>query len=196
VVSSAIAPAEDALVTNGDSKKTTVKKRGGVDSDTAAFSPKDDRYQTMQYRRAGRSGLKLPAISLGLWHNFGRPADFETPDAVGLRSFHHRLTPLRPGDQKRRILDVVAGIDVGAFIDEEAGNLDLIALRRGQQRGAASAVAGIDVDTLGQEPADNQDLAALGRRDQPILGERPSRGDQQHQKRKQKGGRRRPHSPR
>jgi L-glyceraldehyde 3-phosphate reductase len=29
------------------------------------------RYQTMEYRRCGHSGLKLPAISLGLWHNFG-----------------------------------------------------------------------------------------------------------------------------
>ncbi|MCY2847677.1 L-glyceraldehyde 3-phosphate reductase, partial [Klebsiella pneumoniae] len=29
------------------------------------------RYQTMEYRRCGRSGLQLPAISLGLWHNFG-----------------------------------------------------------------------------------------------------------------------------
>jgi L-glyceraldehyde 3-phosphate reductase len=40
-------------------------------------TPADDRYDTMTYRRAGRSGLKLPAISLGLWHNFGdgRPAD-------------------------------------------------------------------------------------------------------------------------
>ena len=41
------------------------------------YSPAADRYQTMTYRRAGRSGLKLPAISLGLWHNFGdgRPLD-------------------------------------------------------------------------------------------------------------------------
>ncbi len=41
------------------------------------YSPADDRYDTMTYRRAGRSGLKLPAISLGLWHNFGdgRPAE-------------------------------------------------------------------------------------------------------------------------
>jgi L-glyceraldehyde 3-phosphate reductase len=40
-------------------------------------NPADDRYDTMTYRRAGRSGLKLPAISLGLWHNFGdgRPID-------------------------------------------------------------------------------------------------------------------------
>jgi len=41
------------------------------------YSAADDRYETMTYRRAGRSGLKLPAISLGLWHNFGdaRPID-------------------------------------------------------------------------------------------------------------------------
>jgi len=36
-----------------------------------------DRYERLQYRRCGRSGLKLPAISLGLWQNFGagRPID-------------------------------------------------------------------------------------------------------------------------
>ncbi|GAA4953816.1 L-glyceraldehyde 3-phosphate reductase [Actinoplanes utahensis] len=41
------------------------------------YTPAADRYAEMIYRRAGRSGLKLPAISLGLWHNFGdgRPAD-------------------------------------------------------------------------------------------------------------------------
>ncbi len=33
--------------------------------------PHPDRYQQMEYRRSGRSGIKLPAISLGLWHNFG-----------------------------------------------------------------------------------------------------------------------------
>ncbi|AEV85304.1 L-glyceraldehyde 3-phosphate reductase [Actinoplanes sp. SE50] len=41
------------------------------------YSPAENRYASMTYRRAGRSGLRLPAISLGLWHNFGdgRPAD-------------------------------------------------------------------------------------------------------------------------
>ncbi|BCY10492.1 L-glyceraldehyde 3-phosphate reductase [Actinoplanes sp. L3-i22] len=41
------------------------------------YTPAVDRYESMTYRRTGRSGLKLPAISLGLWHNFGdtRPAD-------------------------------------------------------------------------------------------------------------------------
>src|SRR3712207_949898 len=36
-----------------------------------SYKPNPDRYQSMEYRRCGRSGLKLPAISLGLWHNFG-----------------------------------------------------------------------------------------------------------------------------
>ena len=35
------------------------------------YAPAPDRYSKMTYRRAGRSGLMLPAISLGLWHNFG-----------------------------------------------------------------------------------------------------------------------------
>ena len=35
------------------------------------YLPHPGRYQQMEYRRSGRSGLKLPAISLGLWHNFG-----------------------------------------------------------------------------------------------------------------------------
>ena len=41
------------------------------------YSAAEERYDTMTYRRAGRSGLRLPAISLGLWHNFGdaRPID-------------------------------------------------------------------------------------------------------------------------
>ena len=38
---------------------------------TPRYVPADTRYDTMEYRRLGRSGLKLPAISLGLWHNFG-----------------------------------------------------------------------------------------------------------------------------
>jgi L-glyceraldehyde 3-phosphate reductase len=35
------------------------------------YTPAPERYEQMQYRRCGLSGLKLPAISLGLWHNFG-----------------------------------------------------------------------------------------------------------------------------
>ena len=41
----------------------------------------DKRYDSMQYRRSGRSGIKLPAVSLGLWHNFGGVDNFENARA-------------------------------------------------------------------------------------------------------------------
>src|SRR5262249_12660426 len=41
------------------------------------YVPASARYDTMTYRRCGRSGLKLPAVSLGLWHNFGGDSVFE-----------------------------------------------------------------------------------------------------------------------
>ncbi|OZM58068.1 L-glyceraldehyde 3-phosphate reductase [Lottiidibacillus patelloidae] len=41
------------------------------------YTPKEDRYEKMIYNYCGNSGLKLPAISLGLWHNFGKNDDFE-----------------------------------------------------------------------------------------------------------------------
>lgn len=47
----------------------------------------DSRYDSMPYRRVGRSGLKLPAISLGLWHNFGDDKPFETQRAILRRAF-------------------------------------------------------------------------------------------------------------
>ena len=41
-----------------------------------AYQPATERYERMQYKYCGRSGLKLPLISLGLWHNFGSVDDF------------------------------------------------------------------------------------------------------------------------
>ena len=46
----------------------------------------------MSYRNAGRSGLKLPALSLGLWHNFGDVDDFETARQMVLTAFDHGIT--------------------------------------------------------------------------------------------------------
>ncbi|HEX7264820.1 MAG TPA: L-glyceraldehyde 3-phosphate reductase [Candidatus Dormibacteraeota bacterium] len=51
-----------------------------------------DRYASMQYRRSGRSGLKLPAISLGLWQNFGAAAPTERQRAVVRRAFELGIT--------------------------------------------------------------------------------------------------------
>jgi L-glyceraldehyde 3-phosphate reductase len=47
----------------------------------------DDRYDAMDYRRVGRSGIKLPLISLGLWHNFGSDRALETQRAILRRAF-------------------------------------------------------------------------------------------------------------
>jgi L-glyceraldehyde 3-phosphate reductase len=50
------------------------------------------RYESMDYRRCGRSGLKLPALSLGLWHNFGANNDFPNARDMVLRSFDAGIT--------------------------------------------------------------------------------------------------------
>ena len=59
---------------------------------TPPFVAADDRYETMTYRRTGRSGLDLPALSLGLWHNFGDTHAFETQRAILLRAFDLGIT--------------------------------------------------------------------------------------------------------
>src|SRR3712207_9132213 len=50
------------------------------------------RYGAMTYRRCGRSGLQLPAISLGLWHNFGDDRPLETQRAILRRAFDRGVT--------------------------------------------------------------------------------------------------------
>ncbi len=52
----------------------------------------EQRYATMHYRRCGKSGLKLPAISLGLWHNFGGVDTFENSRAMVRRAFDLGIT--------------------------------------------------------------------------------------------------------
>jgi L-glyceraldehyde 3-phosphate reductase len=56
------------------------------------YAPADDRYERMLYRRSGRSGLKLPAISLGLWWNFGDEWPFESRRAIVRRAFDLGIT--------------------------------------------------------------------------------------------------------
>ena len=51
-----------------------------------------DRYEHMQYRRSGRSGLQLPAISLGLWHNFGHERSLDSQRAIVCRAFDLGIT--------------------------------------------------------------------------------------------------------
>jgi L-glyceraldehyde 3-phosphate reductase len=57
-----------------------------------SFQAADDRYSSMTYRRTGRSGLLLPAVSLGLWHNFGDDKPLEGQRAVLRRAFDLGVT--------------------------------------------------------------------------------------------------------
>jgi L-glyceraldehyde 3-phosphate reductase len=56
------------------------------------YTPAADRYSRMTYRRCGSSGLKLPAISLGLWHNFGHDTPHATKRAICQTAFDHGIT--------------------------------------------------------------------------------------------------------
>jgi L-glyceraldehyde 3-phosphate reductase len=56
------------------------------------YVPADDRYDSMPYRRCGRSGLKLPAISFGLWQNFGGEVPIESSRAILRRAFDLGIT--------------------------------------------------------------------------------------------------------
>jgi L-glyceraldehyde 3-phosphate reductase len=57
-----------------------------------SYTAAEDRYQSMVYRRCGRSGLLLPAVSLGLWQNFGDDRPLETQRAVVRRAFDLGIT--------------------------------------------------------------------------------------------------------
>ena len=50
------------------------------------------RYETMKYNRCGKSGLKLPEVSLGLWHNFGSTAVYENMKSLCFTAFDHGIT--------------------------------------------------------------------------------------------------------
>jgi len=56
------------------------------------WQPAPDRYDAMVYRRCGASGLMLPAVSLGLWHNFGHDTPHETKRAICRRAFDLGIT--------------------------------------------------------------------------------------------------------
>ena len=61
-------------------------------ADSAGYQASADRYEGMAYRRSGRSGLELPAVSLGFWHNFGDPAPLPTQRAIMRRAFDMGIT--------------------------------------------------------------------------------------------------------
>ena len=89
------------------------------------YTPSPNRYDTMIYNRTGRSGLKLPAISLGLWHNFGFDKSADSMRAICQRAFDLGITHFDlannygppPGSAELAFGDILRG-DFRGFRDE------------------------------------------------------------------------------
>src|SRR3954470_20084440 len=84
-----------------------------------------DRYDAMPYRRCGRSGIKLPAVSLGLWQNFGEERPLEASKAICRRAFDLGITHFDlannygpPYGSAERIFGRVLRDDLGVYRDE------------------------------------------------------------------------------
>ena len=99
------------------------------------YTPASDRYSRMIYRRCGSSGVKLPAISLGLWHNFGHDTPHETKRAICRTAFDHGITHFDlannygppPGSAESAFGDILksdfAGLRDELIISSKAGYL-------------------------------------------------------------------------
>jgi L-glyceraldehyde 3-phosphate reductase len=89
------------------------------------YLAREDRYSSMPYRRSGRSGIRLPALSLGLWHNFGGVDRLSNSRAIILRAFDLGITHFDlannygppPGSAESTFGQVLAS-DLGAYRDE------------------------------------------------------------------------------
>lgn len=89
------------------------------------YHPAEDRYEKMIYRRCGQSGLDLPAISLGLWHNFGDDTPRDTKRAICQAAFDNGITHFDlannygppPGSAELAFGDILA-TDFKGFRDE------------------------------------------------------------------------------
>ena len=89
------------------------------------YLPAEGRYDRMTYRRCGRSGLRLPAISLGLWHNFGEATPLATQRAILRRAFDLGVTHIDlannygpPNGSAEENFGRVLGADLRPFRDE------------------------------------------------------------------------------
>ncbi len=90
-----------------------------------SYLPNNNRYHDMVYNRCGHSGLKLPAISLGLWHNFGGVDTYENAKAMILRAFDLGITQFDvannygpPPGSAEATLGHILKSDLAAYRDE------------------------------------------------------------------------------
>lgn len=89
------------------------------------YEASNDRYDRMKYQPCGKSGLKLPVVSLGLWHNFGDNAHYENMKALCFTAFDHGITHFdlannygpAPGAAERNFGKILAE-ELGAYRDE------------------------------------------------------------------------------
>jgi L-glyceraldehyde 3-phosphate reductase len=72
--------------------KSSILRAGNAKEVRVKFQPSPTRYDSMVYRRSGKGGLRLPALSLGLWHNFGGVDVFENSRAMVRRAFDCGIT--------------------------------------------------------------------------------------------------------
>ena len=89
------------------------------------YNASKKRYENMLYNRCGKSGLKLPAVSLGLWHNFGDTAPFETMRQICFTAFDNGITHFdlannygpEPGSAEKNFGRILKE-DLGQYRDE------------------------------------------------------------------------------
>ncbi len=90
-----------------------------------SYKPAEDRYAKLDYNRCGTGGLKLPPISLGLWHNFGDADDFQTARQMLLTAFDNGITHFDlannygpPAGSAERNFGTILKSDLAAWRDE------------------------------------------------------------------------------
>ena len=89
------------------------------------YQAQDTRYQSMQYCRCGKSGLMLPAVSLGFWHNFGDTSPYENMKQLCFTAFDHGITHFdlannygpNPGSAERNLGRILRE-ELGSYRDE------------------------------------------------------------------------------
>ena len=89
------------------------------------YTARKNRYETMEYRRCGDSGLKLPVVSFGLWHNFGDTGDYANMKELLFTAFDHGITHFdlannygpEPGSAERHFGRILTE-ELGAYRDE------------------------------------------------------------------------------
>ena len=70
----------------------TIRTKYDREEKSMIYTPDKNRYNDIEYRNCGESGLKLPAVSLGLWHNFGQNADYDNMCRMCFSAFDNGIT--------------------------------------------------------------------------------------------------------